>query len=147
MKLHKSLFLFLFLFLKILVAVSIILLRLWVQLDHRVDTHDGNTGLHGTLKLLNLTHAGFQDTGLQAVVDAALHQVEAVVLVRLFLGDGLLFLVRIAFLHTLRKSMADSKLGNEFGGVLGGVDGQSLRDDEERLSKFTNGQLLPGALL
>lgn len=128
-------------------TVSIVLLRLWVQLDHRVNTHNSNTGFHSTLKLLDLAHAGFQDTSLEAVVDAALHQIEAVVLVGLLLSNSLLFLVSIAFLNTLRKSVADTKLGNKFRGILGGVDGQGLGDDEERLSKFTNGQLLPGALL
>lgn len=82
-------------------AMAIILLLLRVQLDDRVNAHDGNAGLDGTLELLDLAHAGLKDAGLQGVVDAALHQVQAVVAVGLLLGDGLFFLVDIAFLCTL----------------------------------------------
>lgn len=128
-------------------AVSIILLRFWVQLDHRVDTHNGDTGLHGTLELLDLTHARFQDTSLKAVVNPALHQVEAIVAVCLLFGDGLLFLVGVSFLYALRKSVADTELSNEIRGVLGGVNCQSLGDNEERLGKFANGKLFPRALV
>lgn len=104
-----------------LVTVAVILLSLRVQLDHGINTHDGYASLDGTLELLDLAHGRFQDTSLEAVVDASLHQVKAVVLVGLLLGDGLLFLVGIAFLYALRNSMTDSQLGNEFGGILGCV--------------------------
>lgn len=129
-----------------MVSVSVILLHLWVQLNHSVNTHDGNASFDGTLKLLDLAHARFQDTSLEAVVDAPLHQVETVVLVGLLLGNGLLLLVGIAFLYALRKGMADTELGNEFRGVLGCVNSQGLRDDKEGLGEFADGELLPGAL-
>ena len=126
--------------------MAIILLRFWVQLDHRVDTHNGDTGLHGTLELFDLAHARLQDTSLKAVVNPALRQVETVVAVGLLFGDGFLFLVGVSFLHPLRKSVTDTKLGNEIRGVLGGINGQSLGDNEERLGKFANGKLFPRTL-
>lgn len=127
-------------------TVSIILLLLRIQLDHGINTHDGYAGLDRTLQLLNLAHAGFQNAALEAVVDTSLHQVEAVVSIGLLLGNGFLGLVRIAFLHALRDGVAHSQLGDELGGVFGCVDCQRLRDDEERLGKFANGELLPRAL-
>lgn len=96
-------------------TVSIILLRLGVQLDHGVDTHDGDAGLDSTLELLDLSHAGLQHTGLEGIVDAALHQIQTVVAVGLLLGNGLLFLVGVTLLHPLRKSVAHSELSDEFG--------------------------------
>lgn len=127
-------------------TVSIILLRLGVQLDHGVNTHNGNAGFNGTLELLDLAHARFQNTGLKAVVDPTLHQIETIVTVSLLLGNGLFFLVGIALLDTLREGVADTELGDEFGGVLGCVDSQGLGDNKEGLSEFTNGELLPRAL-
>jgi hypothetical protein len=129
-----------------LVAVSVILLSLRIQLNHGINAHDGNAGLDGALELLDLAHAGLQHAGLEAVVDASLHQVEAVVPIGLLLGDFFLGLVGIAFLYALRDRMADSQLGNELGGVFGCVDGQRLGSDKERLGKFANGELLAGAL-
>lgn len=84
-----------------LVAVSIILLRLWIQLNHGVNAHNSNAGFHSTLKLLDLAHARFQDTGLEAVVNPSLGQVKTIVPVGLLLGNGLLFLVGITLLYTL----------------------------------------------
>ena len=70
-------------------AVSVVLAPLLrIKLDQSVDPHDRHTGLYGTLELLDLAHAGLEHTGLQAVVHAALGQVEAVVAVALGLGDG-----------------------------------------------------------
>lgn len=129
-----------------LVTMAIILLLLWIQLDHGVDTHDGDARLDGTLQLADLAHAGFEHAGLEAVVDAALHQVEAVVLIRLFLGDGFLGLVSVALLNALGHGVAGSQLRDEFGGVFGCVDGEGLGDDEEGLGEFTDGELLTGAL-
>ena len=132
--------------LSLVVSMSVILLRLWVQLNNRINTHDGNASLDSTLKLFDLAHARFEHTSLKAVVDPSLHQVETVVLVGLLLGDGLLFLVGIAFLYALREGVADTELGDEFGGVLGCVDSQGLGDDEEGLGKFADGELLAGSL-
>lgn len=63
-----------------------------VQLDERVDSHNGDTGLDGALQLLDLAHAGLEGAGLDAVVDPALCQVEAVVFVVPLLCDLLLLL-------------------------------------------------------
>jgi hypothetical protein len=79
-----------FLALHYLVTVTIVLAPLLrVELDESVDPHDSHAGLDGALELLDLAHAGLQHAGLQAVVHAALCQVEAVVAVALGLGDGL----------------------------------------------------------
>jgi hypothetical protein len=128
-------------------AVSIIFSRPFrVQLDHSVNTHDSDTCLDGTLQLLHLAHAGFQHTGFDRVDDSAFGQVKSVVLVCLLLGDCLFFFVGIAFLNALGDCMANSKLSNKFGRILGCVDGESFGNDEEGLRKFTNGELFPGAL-
>lgn len=42
--------------------------------------------------------------------------------------------------------MAGTELGDEFRGVLCGVDGEGFGDDEESLCEFANGELFPGAL-
>jgi hypothetical protein len=57
-----------------------------------------------------------------------------------FLGVG------VAFLHALREGVADAQLGDELGGVLGGVDCEGFGDDEEGLGEFADGELLAGAL-
>lgn len=127
--------------------MPIILRRLFgVQLDHGIDTHDSNAGLDGTLQLLDLAHARLEHASLNGVVDAALHEVETVVLVRLLLGNGLLILVGSAFLEALRNGVTYTQLGDKFGGVLGSVDSEGLGDDKEGLSELANGELFTGAL-
>lgn len=79
-------------------------------------------------------------------MDTTLHQIETVILIGLFLGNSLLFLVRIAFLYALRDGVTNSELGNEFRGVFRGVDGEGLGDDKERLSEFADGELFTGTL-
>lgn len=127
------------------VAITLRLL-LGVQLDHGINAHNGYTSFNSTLELLNLAHAGFQNTGLEAVVDSSLHQIETIALVCLLLGDSLLVLVGIAFLEALGESVAYSELCDEFRRVLGGVDSQGLGDYEERLGEFTDSELFPGTL-
>lgn len=127
-------------------TVTIILLLFRVQLDHGVDTHDRDACFDSTLQLADLAHAGFQYAGLEAVVDTALHQVEAVVLIRLLLGNGFFGLVGVAFLDALGHGVTGSQLGDQFGGVFGCVDGQCLGDDEKGLREFANGELFAGAL-
>lgn len=73
------------------VTVTIITtLVLGVELDHRVDSHNGHTGLDSTLQLLDLAHGGLQNTHLQAVDNATLGEVQTVVLVVLLLGKRFL---------------------------------------------------------
>lgn len=67
-------------------VVAALLLR--VKLDQRIDPHDRNACLHSTLELLHLAHARLEHAGFDAVVHAALGQVETVVAVALGLGDG-----------------------------------------------------------
>lgn len=108
---------------KPLVTVSIILLAFGVQFDHSINAHDGNTSLNSTLELLELTHARLQNTSLEAVVNTALCQVEAVVAVLLLLSNGLLFLVGLSFLDTLGYGVSLAELSNELGRVFCCVDG------------------------
>ena len=67
------------------IVAATLLLR--VQLNQRIDTHDGHARLDGRLQLLDLAHAGLEDTGLQAVVHLSICQVQTVVLVVLRLGE------------------------------------------------------------
>jgi hypothetical protein len=122
-----------------IMSMSIISLLFRIQFDHGINTHDGNASLNSTLELLELTHARLQYTGLEAVMDTALGQVETVVAVFLLLGDGLFLFVGFTFLDTLGDGVALAELGNEFGGVFGGVHGEGLGDDEEGLGEFADG--------
>ena len=127
-------------------SMSVILLLLRIQLNHGINPHNRNASLDRTLELLDLAHARLQDTSLDRVGNLALHQVEAVVLVRLLLSDGLFVLVGVAFLNSLREGVTDAELRDKLGGVLGCVDGEGLGDDEERLCEFTDCELFPGSL-
>jgi hypothetical protein len=40
-----------------------------------------------------------------------------------------------------------AQLGDKVGGILGGVDGQHLGDDQQAPGKLGNGELFPRALL
>ena len=60
---------------------------LWIQPDQGIDTHNGHTRLHRGFQLLDLAHAGLQNTCLQAVVYLAVGQVQTVVLVVLRLRE------------------------------------------------------------
>lgn len=68
-------------------AVVSAALVLRVKLNHRVDSHNGNTGLNSTLELLDLAHRRLQYAHLQAVDDAAFAEIQSVVLVVLLLGQ------------------------------------------------------------
>lgn len=67
----------------VLMSVSIITaaLLLRIQLDEGIDSHNGNARLHCRLQLLDLAHAGFQNTSLERVVYLAISKIQAVVLV------------------------------------------------------------------
>lgn len=72
-----------------LVAVSIVLAPLLrIKLNQRIDPHNRHASLNSTLELLDLAHARLEHTSLDAVVHAALGEVEAVVAVALGLGNG-----------------------------------------------------------
>jgi hypothetical protein len=124
---------------ELLVTVSIILPSFGVQLDHGIDTHDGYAGLDSTLELLDLTHAGFQDTCLDAIMDSSLSQIKPIVLVVLLLGDSLIVLGGGAFFDALRSPVAATELSNELRRVFGGIDCQCLGNNEKRLGEFTDG--------
>lgn len=147
--------------------VSIVTLLLRIQLDHGVDSHDRDARLDRRLELLDLAHAGFEDTGFHAVLHPALAEIETVVLVALSLGQslgigvdcglswaarswrcGLSVGLRTAVClwrrlgGPLRKGVTRSELGNEFGAVLRSVDGKGGRDAKQGGGKGTDGQLL-----
>ena len=147
--------------------MSIITLLLRVQLDHGVDSHDGNARLDRRLELLDLAHARFEDTCFHAVLHAALAEVETVVLVALGLGQSLGIGVdgglsratgswrcwlsvglRTAvclwrrFGGPLRKGVTRSELCNEFGAVFRSVDGKGSWDAKQGGGKGTDRELL-----
>lgn len=129
------------------IIVAAPLLR--VQLDQRIDTHDGDTGLNGRLELLDLAHAGLEDTSLEAVVHLSVREVQTVVLVVLRLGELLGVLRRgVSGVDcSLGEGVAGAEVGNELGGVLCCVDSERLGDGEESLREGSDGQLLTGALI
>ena len=137
---------------------------LWIQLNQCVDPHDRHAGLHRALQLLDFAHARLKHAGLDAVVHAAFGQVEAVVAVALGLGDG--FGVGVGgrlrgwvgvgvgcgggggcgvgdgVRGALGEGVAGAQLGDEVGGVFGGVDGEGGGDCEEGRGEGCDGELL-----
>jgi hypothetical protein len=119
-----------------------------VQLDQRVNTHNGDTRLNRRLELLNLAHAGLEHTGLEAVVYLAVREVQAIVLVVLRLGELLGVLGRgIGGVDcSLGEGVTRAEVGNELGRVLGRVDCERLGNGEKSLREGGDSQLLTGAL-
>lgn len=120
-----------------------------VQLDHRIDTHNRDTGLNRALQLLDLAHAGLKHAGLDAVAHPTRAQVESVVLVvlllskRLFvLGAGGVMLVGEA----LGQGVAGAQLRDELGTVFRCVDGERSRNYEEGGREGADGELFARAL-
>jgi hypothetical protein len=134
----------------ILVTMSIIITAplLRVQLDQRVNTHNGNTCLNSRLKLFDLAHAGLEHTRLKAVVYLTVREIQTVVLVVLRFGELLGVLGRgVGGVDcSLREGVAGAEVGDELGGILGCVDCERLGNGEESLGEGSNGQLLTGAL-
>ena len=147
--------------------MSVVTLLLRIQLDHGVDSHDGDARLDRRLELLDLAHARFEDTGFHAVLHPALAEIETVVLVALGLGQslgvgvdcGLSWATRSwgrrlgvglraavclwrRLGGALRKGVTRSELGNEFRAVLRSVDGKGGWDAKQGGGKGTDGQLL-----
>lgn len=83
-----------------LMAVSVIFALLGIQLNHGVDSHDGNACFDSTLKLLHFAHAGFQDTSLDGISYSALQELEPIVSIVLLLGDSFIGFVGNALLNT-----------------------------------------------
>jgi hypothetical protein len=119
-----------------------------VQLDQRVNTHNGDTGLNRRLELLNLAHAGLEHTGLEAVVYLAVREVQAVVLVVLRLGEllGVLGSGIGGVNGSLGEGVTRTEVGDELGRVLGRVDCERLGNGEKGLREGGDSQLLTGAL-
>ena len=127
-------------------VITTLLLR--IKLDQCVDTHDRHTGLNGGLQLLDLAHAGLENTSLQAVMHLAVCEVQTVVLVVLRLGKLFRVLRRgvCGVDGSLRERVSRSQVGNELGGVFRGVDGKGLGNGEESLCKGCDSKLLTRAL-
>ena len=107
---------------------------LWLQLDEIVDPEDGDCGLGGELQTLDLGYRRFEDSGHHVISNGAVRQVEAKVFKGLDLFAARVGLVRV---------VVGPQLGHEIGGVLSGVDCQSLWDDEQRLGEVRHGKLFP----
>ena len=62
-------------------------LLLGVEFDQCVDTHDRHACLDCGFQLLDLAHAGFKHTSLQAIMYLAVCELQTIVLVVLRLGE------------------------------------------------------------
>lgn len=112
-----------------------------IKLDERVNTHDSDASLNGGLELLDLAHAGLEDTLLQLVDEPTTGKVKTVVLVVLLLGRVLLGRGRGVGVvsSALRHRVPAAQLSDELTAILSCVDGQGGRDDQERLCKRADG--------
>eukprot|EP00965_Chrysotila_dentata_P124488 4114095-Pleurochrysis_carterae.AAC.1 len=108
-------------------------LLLRVEFDNVVDAQHGDGGLGGELDHLHLGDGRLDYAGGQVVLDVARDAVEPV--------PAKLGLGRVG----LRGVVVGAQLGDDVGGVLRGVDSELLRDDEERLGKLCDGELLARA--
>jgi hypothetical protein len=128
------------------VVAATLLLR--VKLNQRIDTHNGNARLDGRLQLLDLAHAGLENTSLQAVMYLTICEVQTIVLVVLRLGK--LFRIlggRVCGVDgPLRERVSRSQVGNKLGCILCCVDGEGLGDGEKSLCKGCDSELLTRAL-
>jgi hypothetical protein len=111
-----------------------------IQLDQRIDTHDGDTSFHSTLQLFHLAHAGLQSASFQAIMYLAVRQVQTVVLVSFGTGK-LLRVLRCTLVggSALRQRVSGPELCDELGAVFRGVYGESLGDTEQGCSEGGNG--------
>jgi len=125
-----------------------------IQLNQRINPHYRNTRLHRTLQLPHLAHTRLQHPRLDLIHHFSPRQVQPVILVVLALGDGVVLLVGgfggggvgRGFVDALGGGVVGADLGDEVGGVFGGVDGEGAGDDEEGLREFADGELFAGAL-
>jgi hypothetical protein len=128
-------------------AVPVVLPSLLgIQLDQRVDAHDGHTRLHRALELLDLAHTRLQHAHLQLVAHAPLEQVQAVVLVVLLARERLFIFGVVRRVNALGQGVPGAELGDQVAGVEGGVDCEGFGDNEEGLGEGGYGELLAGAL-
>ena len=119
---------------------------LGIELDQGVDTHDGDAGLDCALELFDFAHAWLEHAGLDLVDYFAFGEVESVILVVLLACNRPLVFVGVAVLDALRERVTRAELGDQLGGVLGGVDGECLWDNEQGGGEFADRELFARAL-
>lgn len=118
-----------------------------IQLNQRINPHNGDTRLDRALQLLHLAHARLQDTGLETIMDFTVGQVEAVVLVPFAAGEAFCVVGGGGVGGgALGEGVAGAELGDEVGGVFCGVCGEGFGDREERGGEGGDGELFAGAL-
>jgi len=91
------------------------------ELDHIINSEDSDGGLGSELERLDLGHSGLEHTSLQVVAGLSGDQIETRVDQVSFLSVG-----RVGLLGSV---VEHAKLGNQVGGVLGGVHSESFWDD------------------
>ena len=94
---------------------SLLLLGRWSKFDAVVDPKDRNRSLSCKLETLNLGHGWLYHSVCQVVAYLTVDQVKAGVF------EGLLLLVVGVTVATLSCAVVDAQLGDQLGGVLGGV--------------------------
>lgn len=86
------------------------------QLDHVIDTEDGDGGFGGESDGLDFGDHWLEDSCREVVLGFTLDQVESAVF-----EVGLCLIVLVALV--LRSGVEDSELGDQLGGILGSVSG------------------------
>ena len=89
--------------------------------------------LKGRLQAAHFADRRLEDTSRDIVSRLAVEQVETI---------PEEYLLRITDGRLLCSIMVRTKLRDEFGRILGRIDGEGLRDHQERASKLSNGELL-----
>ena len=105
-------------------------LFLGVELDQIVDPQNGDSSLSGETQALDLADSRLHDTSFQIVANTALQQIQA-----RKTQFGLRYVA-------LRCVVVRTQTRHQFRGVLGSIDCQGLRNDQQRVGKLSNGQLL-----
>ena len=107
------------------------------KLDHIVNSEDSDGSFGSELERLDFGHGGLEHTSLEVVADLSLNEVKTGVLE--------LFLLSLIVSRSLGGVVEDTELGNQVSGVLGGVHGEDLGDDEESFGELSDSELLAGA--
>ena len=94
---------------------SLLWLGWWSKFDAVVDPKDRNRSLGCKLETLHLGHGWLNHSVRQVIAYLTIDQVEAGVF------EGLLLLVVGVAIGTLSCTVVDAQLGDQLGGVLGGV--------------------------
>ena len=135
-----------------IILASTTLLR--IKLNQRINPHNRHTSLHGTLELLDFTHARLKHARFHTVVYSTLYEVKAIILVALRLSKRFSIRISVArsralwrfwcavcllrlgwdgcgFGSPLAEGMSRAQLGDEFAAIFCCVYRESCGDGEE----------------